>query len=493
MKVLIVSFDKTLTENLKKALEGHEVYVAKNSEEALKMIPADVEGVIYDAISGAISEEDINTLYTKKFSNARYVILYDELFPVEEGNIIAPQKMLVPRETEPAEIVRKLVEFPVEAQATEQVPETEYEIEPTAFEVTEKMAEEVEEAVKEFEAPVEETVQEEVKEEAIQMPEELSPETQPVATVGTGKILIVSFDQALIDSLKAALGQKFEVVNVKTVRQAMEQGKDTDLIIFDAISGVIAEKGLIDMANDPSLANKPYVILVDDLFPINVDNIPLENKTALSRDTDVSRIKEIVEEKLATVQPQGEVVEEKAEETPVEEVVEETPTIEVEKSEEMVEEVPQEIEIERELPQEIPEIEVEEVHQPSEEAPVEVEEEAPALEALEKFMEAEEIPEIVQEKVSEPAPAPEETPTSLPAELNVEKLIEEAVSKALSEERLKEVVSKALRESLEDIRNTIRDVIKSEVEKAFENLDIRNLIRQATYQALRERLEELIT
>ncbi|HIC96937.1 MAG TPA: hypothetical protein EYP11_00870, partial [Aquificaceae bacterium] len=258
MKVLVVSFDRVLTENLRKALSEHEVYTAKNSEEAIKMIPPDVEGVIYDAISGAISEEDINTLYTKKFSNARYVILYDELFPIDESNIIVSQKLLVPRDTPPQEIVRKLIGF-TEAQ--------EAQIEHTTL------------------TPPKET------------PEAVEKTSQE------NKVLIVSFDQALIDNLRAYLGQEYELITAKTVKQAMERGRDAGLVLFDAISGVVAERGLLEMSQDPDFAPKPFIILVDDLFPVNTDNIPLEKKTSISRDTDPTRIKEIVEKEITETPP----------------------------------------------------------------------------------------------------------------------------------------------------------------------------------------------
>ena len=480
MKVLIVSFDKTLTESLQRALEAqdHEVYVAKNSEEAIKMIPQDVEGVIYDAISGAISEEDINALYTKKFSNARYIILYDELFPVDPGNIVVPQKMLLPRDTDPKDVATKLVDFrPEEVKeekpAEESVPEVpeEIEIEPTAL--TEAPVEEVQE-----EPPVEEVV------------EEKAPAVEAVQE--GGKLLIVSFDQALIDSLKAAFGQQYDVVSVKTVKQAMEEARDARLIVFDAISGVIAEKGLIEMAGDSEIAPKPFVILVDDLFPINVDNIPLENKVAVSRDTDPERLKEIVREELAKAP---------APQKPAEEVPSEEPAaVEEEKVEEVIEEIPQapeEIEIEpvqepvvqEEVVEETPR--AEEVQAPEEVSQVGEEEEIPALEALEKIIEEKRLAEGEVEEEEEVQPVA--TPQVDLSQLDIEGLIEKAVSKALSEERIKEAVLGAIRESMGDIRNMISEVVKQEVDKAFEELDIKNLIRQTAYQALKERLEQLIS
>ncbi len=495
MKVLIVSFDKTLTESLRSALSEHDVHVAKNTEEAIKMMPSDIEGVIYDAISGAISEEDINTLYTKKFSNARYVILYDELFPVDANNIIVPQKLLVPRDESPEEIVRKLEEFPVEVPQPEEEappqPPEEFEIESTSFEApavpeesVESVSESVEEALKEIEEMTPQPPPEETPPQIREEEEETAP--APVQR-GGGQILIVSFDQTLIDSLSSAFGDAYEVKSVKTVKQAIEEGKAADLIVFDAISGVIAEKGLIDMAGDPDLANKFYLILVDDLFPINVDNIPLQRKVAVSRDTDPKRIREIVEEHVSAP------AEEKPPEQPQEQIqqpVEELPVPEVQES------VP-EMEITPEAP-EIPEVEVEEIQPPAEE-----EEEIPALAALEKIIEEQKLKESEPEpeeeepqKVPEEVPAPE-PPQAQPAvslsEEELRKLIEEAVSRALSEERVREIFSRAVEEKISGVGDLINEAVRSELERAFEELDIRNLIRQATYQALKERLEELIS
>lgn len=409
MKVLIVSFDRTLTERLSGALRDHEVYVAKNSEEAMKVIPQNVDVVIYDAISGAISEGDINTLYTEKFSDARYIILYDDLFPVDEGNIIVPQKLLLPRETDPKEVASKLTEV----QPTVREPETtqeiqEFEIEPTYL----GGVPEVEPAYLEG-APQE----------------------------GGNKVLIVSFDRTLIDSLKASLEQRYEVLNAKTVKQAVELAREADLIIFDAISGAVAERTLVEMASDERTAGKPFLILLDDLFPINVEGIPLERKVSLPRDTDPERIRKIVDEELR-----------KYEQVPAQREIEEPPA---------------------EL-----EVEVEPTF----------EEEIPALEALERIMEGKGI---------ELEEAPQETfqaePQAEIGKVDLDGLIRDAVAKALSEERIRGAIEGVLRESMKEVRDMVLEVVRQEVEKVFEELDIKSLVKQTTYQALKEKLEELIS
>ncbi len=422
MRVLIVSFDKSLAEELKKALAEHEVYVAKNSEEAIKVIPSMVDVVIYDAISGAISEEDINTLYKKKFSDARYIILYDELFPVDENNIVAPKKLLVSRDESPAEIAKKVVEFPVEEPETiADEPETEdIEIEHTYL-----------------------GVQEESKQEEL-VP---SPSEREVSSQTPGKILVVSFDQTLIDSLKVNLGHEYELIAVKNAKQALEKGKDAQVVVFDAISGMIAEKGLTELSKDADFVNKRYIILVDDLFPINTDNVPLQNKEVLSRDTSPEEIAKLVKEKA------GEIAQsvEQAQEEPSQEEIQET-------------------------------VEAEQI---------------PALEALEKVIEQTELEaqeQIQEEDEEEEVPQKEDLNiTEEFEEKNIAKELEEKTVQVLSEDMIKDALSRALEDKMEELRAVVEEVVRKEIERIFEELDIKGLIKHATYQALKERLEELIS
>ena len=502
MKVLIVSFDKALTEELKKALSDHEVYTAKNSEEALKVVPSDMEGVIYDAISGAISEEDINTLYQKRFSNARFIILYDELFPVEESNIIVPQKLLVPRETDPKEIAKKLIEFPVPGPAEEESQELE-------IEHTHLVEEEPTQA--EEEPPAQEVVQEPT-------PVEESKETpEPAPQEGEApfrKVLIVSFDQPLIDTVKLALGQSAEIETVKTVKQAMEKGKDADLIVFDAISGAIAEKGLIEMSTDPDLAPKPYLILVDDLFPINVENIPLENKVSISRDVDAQKIKEA----LSQLRPVAPAVEETA---PQETVPEPAPAEEAETSQEptleevTTEEAPAEETppITEEKTEEAPEIEIEQTQlQETVETPQEEEEEIPALSALEEILEEkfkDELPPK-EEEAEETAEVQEQTATvsqaqpereivepprieELISKEDIEGVLEKVVSGLVSEEKIKEAVVKTVESYMTEISGNLQEIVQREIEKVFESVDVKGIVKEVARDILKRKLDELIT
>ena len=497
MKVLIVSFDKTLTESLKEAFSDHEVFIAKNSEEAIKMIPSDIDVVVYDAISGAISEEDINTLYTKKFSNSRYLILYDELFPVDMNNIIPPAKMKVPRDEDPSSIASKLTEIPAEAvpeevqEAVQQATaptEPEIEIEPTSLAEAPQQEPEPEEGEGELEIEPTTLDVEEVAQEAAEMvtegvqatPEELPVEEappeireqppEPAPTAGGNKVLIVSFDQTLIDSIRTALGGQYQVESVKTVRQAIQKGTDASVVIFDAISGVIAEKGLIDLSNDQYMKDKPYIILVDDLFPINVEGIPLEKKESLSRDTDPSRIKDLIDQIAVPAEvkppqqepePEPEPTVSEAQEAPtIQETppIEEVPEIEPEEVEEVIEQVQEEVTAET----------------PTEEA----EEEIPALEALGKIIEGqkEEFQDQVQQTYQET-----EVPSSPP------------VSSAELEAQIKETVRKAIDEKMTEIGSLISDLVRTEIERVFGQVDIERIVKETAAQILREKLDELVS
>ncbi len=572
MKVMIVSFDRSLTESLKEALSEHEVYVAKNSEEALKMIPPEIEVVIYDAISGAISEEDINTLYTKKFSNARYMILYDELFPVDSNNIVATFKKFVPRDTPPSEVAQKVFELtkevtpseegqgqeeapapPIETQETEPeqeliehtslaqepspdiepAPQEELEIEPTQIqpveEPTQSYSEEIEiepttidiPEVEESQKPQPEFVQEVDQAPQETVEEALSTPQEPAGSGGK-KVLLISFDKTLFESLRGALGNDYDILNVKTVKHALQKGKDAGIVVFDAISGVIAEKGLIDMSNDPAMKNKPYLILVDDLFPINTDSIPLEKKESISRDADPERIKELILSMFET--PEAEEVQEaQAEEAPempteapeqpvadiaeeeqVEEVVE-TPTAQIEEAlpqSEEVEEITAEggVEDVEELVAELSggeETTTQEVQE---------EEEIPALEALGKLIEEqqkeEELPTAQIEEVSTEVP-----PTTEIAEEPVEEITEEPspvetqrVTTAettpgisLSEEQIREAILSAVDQKLSELGEVIASAVREKVEETLESADIQEIIKEVAYKVLKERLEEIVS
>jgi flagellar biosynthesis component FlhA len=63
-------------------LSGYEVKNVKNGEEALSLVATHFDMIIYDAISEALSEKDINNMYQQKFNDARFMVLVDDLFPI---------------------------------------------------------------------------------------------------------------------------------------------------------------------------------------------------------------------------------------------------------------------------------------------------------------------------------------------------------------------------------------------------------------------------
>ncbi len=523
MKILIISFDKKLSEELKEVFSKEEVITVKNSEEALKIAPTHVDVVIYDAISGAISEEDINNIYQKKFSESRYVVLYDELFPVNGDNLLPEKKVLIPREESPKKIKDIALSSDFEYQrdseqqetAAQEVVEEETQQEETQLEETEvpqldesllelsAIPEGAEEGTATAETPqeqvespeeaivseAEETPQVEtspVEEESVADTQEPAEETQEETVLepssGRRKILLVSFDATLIDSIKSKFGSEYEIVVVKNTRQATDKGVDSDLIIYDAISGVIAEKGLMELSENPQFSVKPYLILVDDLFPIDVDKIPLNLKKSLSRDTGLEEIKSSVEELISQASSvkveespkitTAEEPTEKQEEPAVEEVSAESPETEeeipaLENLDKIVEELEKGME-------ETPQIETEPA--PEEELPLE------ELEAM-----AQEMPPLELDEEEKPAPAEEishtEQSLSPPQELtaeslgNIEEIIRSAVAEKLSSVDIEGVISKLVRES---------------VQEALSKIDFVQIIREETSKILREKIDELL-
>ena len=430
MKVLIISFDKTLSENLKQALSGkHEVFTAKNTEEALTLIPHEIDVIVFDAISGAISEEEINQLYNKKFARQKYIVLYDELFPVDENNIQPPNKVLVIRD-----------------KALEEVPkliESEATVETASAEVSQ-----VQEVTTE-------TQQQTTSKPEVQETQEVS---QPS---GKPKILIVSFDKKLTDELESLLQDKYETEVVKNQRLVKEKGRTASLIVFDAISGTIAEKNLMELSEDPVLREKHYLILMDDLFPINVEKLNLPNKEVVNRDAPATLIAEQIEsilQKASTPQTQPQPQEAKAEETKAQEEI---------------------------IQGNIPEFE-EETQEVTQEQTVAEQKEEITQEPYKDFLE--EITEPETPTRAQPQPTPVENVSLSLDEKTIKAAIVEAISKELAglREEVKVEVSGY-------IRDIIESVVREEVEKYLLELKIGDLIREETKKIVEEKLKELLS
>lgn len=430
MKVLVVSFDKSLVKGIKEALKEYEVIDVKNGEEAVNTVrSADV--IIYDAISGSISEEDINKMYQSKFKTAKYIVLVDDLFPVDMNNITVQKKVKLPREEAISKIKQALSEEPVqEIETPFQAQKMELEIAMPSFEQQE--------------------------EEAISYTSEAKKK----------RVLIVSFDSTLTDSIKTALGTDFEITNVKNAKDATEKAREVDIVVFDTISGMIAQKTLMEMSQKEELAQKHYILLIDDLFTIDVDKINLPNKHSFSREAEIAKAIEKIKEFLK-------------EETPTYEVSDEIIGLLDELfKEQNLERPPKELELES-FPLELPP-----------ESKREIIPERPLEEPRQEIVPESPFQELKQELIPE-SPPKEKTPEIKVPEVDMEKLLKEHIKEVLSQKFIEDVLTNAVREM--SIDSLIEGIIRDQVGKQLSGINLADIIREEASKVLRERLREIIT
>jgi DNA-binding NarL/FixJ family response regulator len=464
MKVLIVSFDRNLVKQLKNALSEYEVMDVKNGEEALSLATPYFDVIIYDAISGAISEEDINNMYQQKFKDAKFVVLVDDLFPINAKNLKPQKKMLIPRESTPDQILSAVM---APAQETEeyQLPTLELEIE------THKQTVEVPEGAIEITPSEQESIETLPFEEGFKLAE-AKPESKeevsqyiPESAHPKKKVAVVSFDSTLADSIISSLSENFEPVVIRSFRDLESLLKDVDGVIFDAISGLAAKKRLMELAKDQDIAQKPFLVLIDELFNINIDDVPLRNKHAISREESpkeiVEKFKEILvplkEQETTLIQMLGELIE----------------------KQEVVQEKEKDVEVE-EFPQIIKELEMpklEESQLPMEESVLKEQKEETTPISQIPIKEAVPMVNVSEQKTERL----EDVLRSLPLE-DVKKLIEEAI---------KEEIKKAFEGF--NLGDLVRELLREELKKSIESVPLEGIIKEITYQVLRERLRELIT
>ncbi len=405
MKVLVVSFDKSLIKGIKEALKDYEIIDVKNGEEAINTVSTYVDAIVYDAISGSISEEDINNMYQKRFKDAKYIVLVDELFPVDMNNIIVKKKVKLPREEALSRIKEALLEEPKKEELPTALPEIELVSPP----------------LPQIETGYTET---------------------PPYEEGRRRVLVVSFDSTLTDTIKATLGTDYDITSVKNVKEAMEKAREADVIIFDTISGVIAQKALMEMSQSEELSQKQYILLIDELFTIDVDSIPLPYKYSFSREAQLGRAIEKARELLKTPPP----IEAKP-------AVEESPPPPQEVSEEVLGLLD---ELFKEQKEEIP------------------------LEPT--FEKAEETPPKSEKPLLEP--------TAIDLS-HLEKTLKEHIKEVLSQKVLEEAFKDALQEL--SMVSSLEKVLKEEINRQLSLIDVASIIREEASKALRERLKELIT
>jgi len=452
MKVLIVSFDRSLVKQLKNVLSEYEVIDVKNGEDALNLANPYFDVIIYDAISGALSEEDINKLYLQKFKDAKFVVLVDDLFPINVQNLKPQKKILIPRTSTPNQILSAI---------TATVQETEeYQLPTLGLEIeTHKQTVEELEKQESIEAPFFEKglkpteVRPESKEEVSQY---VSENVHPKK-----KVAVVSFDSILVNSITSLLSEEFEPVVIKSFRNLGSLLKDVDGVIFDAISGLAAKKRLMELAKDQDIAQKPFLVLIDELFSINIDDVPLRNKYAISREKSpkeiVEKFKEIFvhlkEEETTLMQILGELLEKQ------EAVQEEEKGAETEEFSHIIKEL------------EMPKLE---------ESPLPVKE----------F--------VLEEQKEEPTTTPqipveEAVPTVGVLEQKTEekRSLKSLCIRQVVEETIKEEIKKAFEGFAPN--DLARELLKEELKKRIESIPLESIIREITYEVLRERLRELIT
>lgn len=434
MNILIVSFDKSLVKKLKEVLKEYNVMDAKNGEEALNTISSFIDVVIYDAVSGSMSEEDINNMYKHKFKDSRYIILVDDLFPVDMNNIIPPRKVKLMRDEAVEKIMDVLLQEAGEAYKTE----VEQPLSPIGEEVA-------------TETPYEEGFI------LDKLPLEQVPEKSITPPSERKRLLLVSFDTEIINKVKEELSAKVEISEARNIKQAMDKVKEADIILFDTISGMLAYRTLMDMSKDEELRKKPYILLIDELFTIDVESIPLDKKYTFAREAELSKA--------------------------------------IQKVLELIEGVP-----------------AEQIQEVSKEAPIVQDEEKDVMSLLEEIATsgASEVKEVEEEEITysreevrESVP-PQEGEVLEPLHLesfadNLATAIKNIIIDQLSQEKLYSIISQVI--NYEALKIHLSDVIESEMEEAlreqireaFLKIDVAQIIREEAYKVLKERLREIIT
>jgi DNA-binding NarL/FixJ family response regulator len=486
MKILLITFDKEMEKKIRDLLKDYQIITAKNGEEALLLnVTKDVDLIIYDALAGGIAEDDINKLYDEGFQNVPFIILMDDLFPIDPNNIKPKNKKIISREVE-VDKLPQLIQEMVSSKPTaeEKKEEQPQEVTASSQPSEEKKEEQPAEATTEIDwdalmggAPVSTEQKEEEKKEEQPLLEEVSI-SQPSAvqekskpSEGTEEIslqkrcLLVSFDMPLVEKIQQVLDDLCNLYIARSAKQALQKygDKQFDVIIFDTISGVFAEKGIKDLYEKGGYKDSLYVLLLDEFAPIDVDKLPVRNLRTIKRESEIDLLPEIVEsaphitleqalqEAAKSVETATVPAEEKVEEKPAEEKAEETVTVGEAKLEtppaveEKKEEVPQK---EEPKPTEIPQTTVVQQPQPVTQA---VQTTTIPLEQLEK-----QIEKLVEQKINERViPLIEELIRSKLSEIYVKaiarEIIEPQIDSGIIKEIVQEIAEPIVRETLEQL------------------------------------------
>jgi hypothetical protein len=253
MKILVSSFDRLLIEKLQHLLSGENVIFVKNGEEAIRNAPKDIDIIIYDAVSGLVSENDLNSLFEKAYRNSKYIVLMDDLFPIDPDNLKIPGKIIISRDRElPVlpELVKKYKEL-----------------------ITSNKNVSIDKSVNEY-----------------SLKTQGNYEYDKESHTGV-EISVISKDKELLDNIKSAL-ENIAYLKIFSPEQInKDEILNSDIIIYDTTEGVSAARELINMYQN---ANIPVIIVLDDMFPIDISRIPIVKKVGIVKTEIKSSLKTIV-------------------------------------------------------------------------------------------------------------------------------------------------------------------------------------------------------
>ena len=508
MKILLVTFDKEMEKKIRELLKDHQIITAKNGEEALLLnIADDVDLVIYDALAGGIAEDDINKLYEEGFQNVPFIILMDDLFPIDPNNIKPKLKKIISREVEVDKLPQLVEELVAqkgtkeEAPAVQEQPSAAAQTEQTApspaaasqgqeeFSWDELMGTAVapppKEEAKQEEKPSEETApappQEEKKAEA-------TPQVSPEISLKK-QCLVVSFDMPLVERIEKLIWDKCDLHIARSAKQALQKycGKPFDIIIFDTISGVFAEKGIRDLYEKGGYKDSLYVLLLDEFLPIDVDKLPVKNLRAIKRESELELLPEIVEQaphitfdkmiEQAATASEGISLAGK-EETPAASEQQETAVAAPKLEEEITFPVEEAEKGETGAPS------------PSQAAPAQ---EQPAAAAAQQQPTGAPSPSQAAPAapaVQQPtAPPPTATPAAAPTVQIDEKLIEKLVEQKINEKVIP-LVEELIRSRLSEvyIKALVREIIEPQIDETL----IKEIVREIAEPLVKEAIEQLL-
>ncbi|ACG57714.1 putative protein [Hydrogenobaculum sp. Y04AAS1] len=253
MKILVSSFDRLLIEKLQYLLSGENIIFVKNGEEAIRNALKDIDIIIYDAVSGLVSENDLNSLFEKAYRNSKYIVLMDDLFPIDPDNLKIPGKIIISRDRELSvlpELIKKYKEL-----------------------ITSNTNVSRDKSVNEY-----------------SLKTQGSYEYDKESHTGV-EISVISKDKELLDNIKSAL-ENIAYVKIFSPEQInKDEIFNSDIIIYDTTEGVSAARELINMYKN---ADIPVIIVLDDMFPIDISRIPIVKKVGIVKAEIENSLKTIV-------------------------------------------------------------------------------------------------------------------------------------------------------------------------------------------------------